>query len=332
MATLRKAVLLSKVEDAIRASGWNLLYLSKNAHPARYRLFKDGTSITTRVYIWNITHGGKGRRADEYRIQITGVNKLTQEANSRTLILGWWDAIGVFTGWDIRQHSGSTSSSPSMQVSEGALRQALLSGFAPYVNQNGETAIAFRPDFLPTYIEFLESLHDSGSVPKEAAILAKISEDAKDVEDKEIEDEVAAKRQYAIVATKRAVRALDFGKRVLGAYDHKCAMCGMQLRLVDGAHILPVADKHSTDQTSNGIALCALHHRAYDRALVGFDPLFKVGVNERLVKELRASHRADGLAKFRSGLRPILVVPPNSRDRPAKRFVEAGNALRGWEK
>ena len=211
----------------------------------------------------------------------------------------WVVGVGVFAGWDFRQHVGVVSSSPSMQVSEGALRQALATGFAPYVNQNGETAVAVRPDFMGTYIQYLEPLHDSGKVPSEAEILIKISEDPDEVEDSEIDSGVAPPRKTAIVSTKRSLRALDFNRRVLSAYAHQCAMCGTQLRLVDGAHILPVAHGDSTDDTSNGVALCALHHRAYDRGLVAFEPTGKVTINEKLVKKLKDDHRAAGLAKFR---------------------------------
>lgn len=328
---LQKRALLAKFEEAVRLGGWNLLYLSKGDHPARYRISRNGMDVTVRVFIWNITHGGKKRSADEYRIQVTGVDKLVPESGARNLILGWWDEAGVFAGWDIRQHQGTTSSSPSMQISEGALRQAFLTGFAPYRNKNGETAIALRPDFMATYIEFLESLHDSGTVPKESAILMRISDDPAKVSDAEIEGDIATTRRYAVISTKKAIRALDFARRVLTAYDHKCAMCGVQLRLVDGAHILPVAHKDSTDQTSNGVALCALHHRAYDRGLVGFDSLYKIHVNEKMIRDLEAEDRLAGLPAFRKALRALLIVPADKRDRPAKKFVEFGNTLRGWK-
>jgi putative restriction endonuclease len=331
MAILRKkSDLLARFEDAVRLSGWNLLYLSKDTQPARYRVFRDEESFLVRVFIWNITPGGKSRPKDEYRIQNTGLKAIHSETGARNLILGWWEDVGVFAGWDIRQHIGAVSSSPSMQVKEGTLRQALLTGFAPYINQRGETAIAFRPDFMGAYIAFLEPLHDSGKVPEEAAILTKLSEDPDEVADKDIYDEVAEKRKFAVLSTKRALRALDFGRRVLGAYGHQCAMCGMQLRLIHGAHILPAAHEDSTDQTSNGVALCALHHRAYDRALVTFDPLFKVNVNEQMVNKLKTDDRAAGLASFCKYLRPLLIVPPDKKDRPAEKFVKAANVLRGW--
>ena len=266
MARLSKPELLAKVEEAIRASGWNLLYIS-TGHPRRYAIYKDDLSAIIKVYIWNITHGGKSRAADEYRIQITGVSEFDPEPDGRTFLLGWWDDVGVFAGWDIRQHLGTLGASPSMQISEHALRQALLTGLGPYTKSNGETAIAFRPDFMGAYLESVEALHDIGRIPSEAKLLGRLGEAPEAVGDDAIEHEIAGDRRVAVVSTRRALRAIDFSARVLTAYSNRCAMCGIQLRLIEGAHILPVAAPGSTDQTCNGVALCVLHHRAYDRGL-----------------------------------------------------------------
>jgi len=331
MARLPKRQLLERFEDAIRLSGWSILYLSKDAHPARYQIYRNNRSYRVQTYIWNITHGGATRSADEYRIQITGIDRFEPQNSARNLILGWWDEASVFAAWDIRQHLGALSSSPSMQISEGALRQALLTGFAPYVNQNGETAIALRSDFMVTYIQFMDQIHDSGIVPAEANLLEKLSMDPDNVLDEEIEGEVAEKRKFAILSAKRALRAIDFSRRVLSAYEYRCAMCGLQLRLVDGAHILPVAHLDSTDQTANGVGLCALHHRAFDRSLVTFDSDFKIHINESRVKVLVAEDRGGGLSAFRKSLRPLIFTPAEKKSRPSLKFIDKANAVRGWK-
>ena len=327
----RKSDLLNRFEEAVRVSGWNLLYLSHNAHPARYRVYRDERGMNVKVYIWNISHGGgKKRSATEYRIQITGVTQFETQPDTRTLILGWWEDVGVFAGWDVRQHSGALGSSPSMQIDESALRRAMLAGFAPYIKSNGETAIAFRPDFMGIYIEHLEALHDSGRIPAEADLLGKLGDDPDGVDDEDIENEIAPPRRQAIQHTRRALRAVDFSRRVLTAYGHRCAMCDVQLRLLDGAHILPVTHEESTDQTSNGVALCALHHRAYDRRLVTFDNTFKLHLNAAELRALNNADRGGGAKEFRAAIRPMLHVPPDKRDRPAARFVAKANNLRGW--
>ena len=107
-------------------------------------------------------------------------------------------------------------------------------------------------------------------------------------------------------------------------------MCGIQLRLLDAAHILPAAHPDSTDGTDNGVALCALHHRAFDRTLVTFDAQFRTHVNETALTRLQQENQTAGLAEFRRALRPILALPPARRDRPASRFVDRANELRGW--
>jgi putative restriction endonuclease len=331
MPRLKKSELLARAQDAIRISRLDVLYLNPGKHPALYRIYDGDRSLLVQIYIWNITHGGINRSADEYRIQATGVSKFSPKRNARNLVLGWWDDVGVFAGWDIRQHRSPLGASPSLQISKTALRKANLGGFAPYVKDNNETAIAFRPEFMGTYIRFLQDLHDSGSIPAEAAILKKLSEKLDRINERDIAEEVAEERKRALVLTWRTLRALDFRDRVLAAYSRRCAMCGIQLRLVDGAHILPVSEPASNDRTANGIALCALHHRAYDCGLVTFDSRLKIHVNDLAVKMLRADDEVSGLKEFRKALRPAICAPPDRRDRPAARFVKKANILRGWK-
>lgn len=331
MARLPKSRLLHVVENAIRESGWNFLYLtSQGTHPARYQIYRNGSIYRIRVYIWNLTPGGRNRPADEWRIQVTGLARFEPEPGGKTLILGWRDTVGVFAGFDYTRHDGPLGASPSIQLREAALRDAVVDGFAPHNKGNRELAIAFRPDFLGAYIENLESLHECGQADQEIGVLQRIGKEAQQVRDGEIAKVIAPKRRYAVVSTKRALREINFRDRVLTAYGHRCAMCGVQLRLLDAAHILPVACPGSTDGTDNGVALCTLHHRAYDRAFVAFGPDFRIHVNRAMAEELVVAHRGDGLDQFTHFLRPILILPPARKDRPSARFVMAANRLRGW--
>lgn len=60
-----------------------------------------------------------------------------------------------------------------------------------------------------------------------------------------------------------------FRLRVLRAYEYRCAICGHDLRLGDvqigleGAHI-QWHQAGGPDEEPNGLALCALHHKAFD--------------------------------------------------------------------
>ncbi len=84
---------------------------------------------------------------------------------------------------------------------------------------------------------------------------------------------VSAPRRRAFQLVSRALRDYSFSGRVLGAYGHRCAFCDIQLGLVEAAHIVPVSHEASTDDTHNGVSLCALHHKAYDAALVTFNEM-----------------------------------------------------------
>ena len=176
-------------------------------------------SYRVRVYIWNLTHGGQNRPEDEWRIQVTGIERFKPELRGKTLILGWWEETGVFAGFDYAHHGGEFGASPSIQLREAALHQAVIHGFWPHSKVNDELAIAFRPDFLVSYIESLESLHECGQAMEEVEVLRKIGENPDDVNDEDIEVEVAEPRRFAIISTKRALRRSDFRERVLSAHS-----------------------------------------------------------------------------------------------------------------
>jgi putative restriction endonuclease len=61
----------------------------------------------------------------------------------------------------------------------------------------------------------------------------------------------------------------QFRQRVLRAYEHRCAVCGFDVRLgsvsiaLDAAHIRWF-QAGGPDQESNGLALCVLHHKTFD--------------------------------------------------------------------
>ena len=79
---------------------------------------------------------------------------------------------------------------------------------------------------------------------------------------------IAVKRQRIQVTSTAYPRNPRFRQAVLEAYSYRCAMCGIQLGLVDAAHIVPHAHLQGHDVVSNGLALCSLHHRSFDTGLL----------------------------------------------------------------
>ena len=114
-------------------------------------------------------------------------------------------------------------------------------------------------------------------------------------------------------------------------YGNVCAFCNLQLKLIEAAHIVPVRIDNSTDKTSNGVALCALHHKSYDYALVTFNHRFEIRYDETKMDKLKKIGHDGGMRQFINNLRPAIIVPPEQRDRPNIDYVKRANRIRGWK-
>ncbi|MBI5637834.1 MAG: HNH endonuclease [Nitrospinae bacterium] len=329
--TKSKKDLFSIILSAIDAGGWKALIVEKN-HPFFLKAIKrqgsEQDNLNLRIYIWNCTHGGGAARSkDEYRVQLTGVVPKDKEGET-TLLLGWHDGYQVFAGFDITRHAGQSSASPSIQVKEHTLINAHQHSFSLYERSNGEIAVAFRPEYLIDYALNMAKFHGfKTGRPAEIELLNKV-DDLKD-------DEIAAiknkDRKEVITNIKRKYREYDFRNRVLSAYSHKCAMCGIQLKLIEAAHILPVSCKGSTDDTFNGVALCALHHLAYDNNLVSFDKKYRIRLSESRLQVLGKANLTGGIDAFTNNLLSAIHLPADRRDYPRPEIIEESNKLRAWE-
>jgi len=323
---LRPKQLLEQVLYAVDESGWQTLIIDSRK-PFRLRLFRgDEKSFDVRVYIWNCTHGGGAARAkDEYRVQLTGVVPSVADGEI-TLLLGWHSGYEVFVGFDIRRHDGQASQSPSIQVKEETLQNAHKGAFAIHHRQNGEIAVAFRPELLVEYVLNATSLHLAGKYATDMSLLNNL--------DTLTEAQIAMvknqERQTILSQIARKYRAADFRKRVLGAYEHRCSICGVQLELIDAAHIIPVAASTSTDETKNGIALCKLHHVAFDRNLISFDERYKIEISNKETARLTAANLVGGLKEFKQHLRTAIILPSDRRDYPPPQYIAEARRIRKW--
>jgi putative restriction endonuclease len=80
-------------------------------------------------------------------------------------------------------------------------------------------------------------------------------------------------REYATREARYRLHQQRFKVDVMRAYRHRCAICALRERsLVQAAHIVPDTDPAGIAAVVNGLALCAIHHLAYDRNLLGIDP------------------------------------------------------------
>lgn len=104
-----------------------------------------------------------------------------------------------------------------------------------------------------------------------------------------------------------------FRQAVLTSYESRCAICLIsEERLLIASHIMPWSvDENRRADPSNGLALCALHDRAFDLGLIGFSHSLTLLVSPRLkTVDAVAVHRAAFLdLEGRALFRPIRCEP-----------------------
>jgi putative restriction endonuclease len=137
-------------------------------------------------------------------------------------------------------------------------------------------------------------------------------------------------RAYATRDARIRLHQQRFKLEVMRAYRNRCAICSLRERaLVQAAHIVPDADLAGVAAVVNGLALCAIHHLAFDRNLLGIDPSGVVHIAERLLREIDGPMLRTGLQGFHG---EAIAVPRRPEDRPDperlesrfERFVHAG--------
>jgi putative restriction endonuclease len=89
--------------------------------------------------------------------------------------------------------------------------------------------------------------------------------------------------QVEVTINARRVQTF-FRSSVLAAYENSCAVTGLtSAALLNAGHIIPWSvDEGRRADPSNGIALNALHDRAFDRGLITFDSSFRMVVSSKL--------------------------------------------------
>jgi hypothetical protein len=121
-----------------------------------------------------------------------------------------------------------------------------------------------------------------------------------------------------------AIRARSFRQAVIETYDFSCCICGLKINSpnllnweVEAAHIVPHG-LQGKDDIWNGVALCRLHHWAFD---VGW---FSLSNNYRVLISSRFKHIPDNFGKignfdfFRQSLdtNKAMILPKNDSLRP----------------
>jgi putative restriction endonuclease len=121
-------------------------------------------------------------------------------------------------------------------------------------------------------------------------------------------------REYAMREVRYRLHQHRFRHNVLRAYRHRCTICALrEPDLVQAAHIVADTDETGIAAVINGLALCAIHHLAYDRNLMGIDPDGVVHIARRLLEEQDGPMLREGLQGFHGA---SIQLPQRRQDRP----------------
>ena len=101
-------------------------------------------------------------------------------------------------------------------------------------------------------------------------------------EDPRVEETLPVEEAY-----RPAVRDQGFRRAVVTAYLHRCALCGIRVRTLDGhtavaaAHIVPWSETRD-DRPANGIALCRMCHWVFDEGLMRVSSEYEISTSPQL--------------------------------------------------
>jgi putative restriction endonuclease len=97
--------------------------------------------------------------------------------------------------------------------------------------------------------------------------------------------DLVRRREYALRMVKVRLYQPEFRRLVLHAYGQQCSLCRLRHpELLDAAHIREDSQGGEPIVT-NGIAMCAIHHRAFDSQVLGIRPDHVIEVRSDVRKE-----------------------------------------------
>lgn len=129
-----------------------------------------------------------------------------------------------------------------------------------------------------------------------------------------------ARRSYITTTVRQRIHQRVFRERVLHAYQEQCALCRLRHEeLLDAAHIIPDGEPDGDPIIPNGLALCKLHHAAFDRQFLTVRPDYVVELRRDLLEENDGPMLLHGLKEMHE---KRIILPRNQANWPNPDFLE----------
>lgn len=328
---VRRTVTAARIADLVGRDQFTITDL-RDGWPSLGTLVVNGNPLQVALFAGSVFRSHRERDSRERRFQNPGQDRpIVLNPQRYPLLLGLLEGDQAL---HIERpvlmladpvHRAGRGTRFSVFASVASLVEAEAKGWSEALNSRGETIRCLYPQLLPVVVaglldDALPPSYSLQSVIEGSGLL--------DVHGADIP--AAAERARRAAAT--LVRDAKFSKRIVEAYGGRCAMCGLDADLVQGAHIYPVSAPGSRDEPWNGLALCPNHHLAFDKHLLAVHPDTREVVLSPVVRA--QAEAVTAMKAFVGATFPRLAEPADASARPhadmfSKRYDHYGAAY-GW--
>ncbi|MGO2985814.1 MAG: HNH endonuclease [Brevibacterium aurantiacum] len=166
----------------------------------------------------------------------------------------------------------------------------------------------------PARFQVIAPVFIVGEEPEKKRFLLTATESATDITDIDFSAHEVVARRYLTRMAKVRVHQPVFRSTVLTAYDNRCSVCNLgHPPLLDAAHIVGDAEEKGIASVVNGLAMCKIHHAAFDRYFLGVRPDYKIEIRHDLLDEIDGPMLRHGLQELHGKM--LMTVPKSQRDR-----------------
>jgi len=185
------------------------------------------------------------------------------------------DSVGADGLLRYKWRGGNPETADNKWLRRAMERQLPLVWFIGIGYRPGTTTQIFKPEFPVWLIDEEPSLQQFVVAVDEGQRTIPVGADAAVID---------ITRRY----NERMVRVRHhqplFRSVVLHAYERRCAICRLPfVELLDAAHIRADSNDGAA-RVSNGLALCKIHHGAFDSNIIGISPDYVVHVRESVLR------------------------------------------------
>lgn len=133
--------------------------------------------------------------------------------------------------------------------------------------------------------------------------------------------EVDAIKRYGTRIARTRLHQRLFRSTVLNAYGTRCAICNLRHKvLLDAAHIIPDSQDDGVPAVVNGMAMCKIHHAAFDAKILGVRPDLVVEIRMDILAEVDGPMLKYGLQDRHR--QRLMSIPSKRADRPSPSLLE----------